>query len=394
MRDIPGFKIDKWAQEYTPKAEIKLHGSYATALTLNELQKLSSDSSRSPVDFDFQLAYGTATGLPALRKRVAEIHSSENVKLTEDNVVITPGSIMANYLVLTTICGKGDHLICQYPTYGQLYILPRFQGVDVDLWKMKAENDWIPKVEDLAAMIKPNTKAIVVNNPSNPTGTVLPDNVLKEILALAEKHNILVFADEVFSPLFHTSDPPPPPLVSLGYKKSVSTGSVSKSYGLPGIRVGWVVSQDPAILEQVITAMDYTTNFMSQLDEGVAAFALGPDVLPQLLERNLAGCRSRIATLDEFVKRNAGRCSWVAPKGAGTAFIRILNRDGTPVDDLKFCNQLVDKYGVSVIPGGQCFSDEGLDDFKGYIRLTLGDKPRFEEGLALIEKLLSEPEDF
>ena len=129
---------------------------------MNELQKLSSDSSRSPVDFDFQLAYGTATGLPALRKRVAEIHSSENVKLTEDNVVITPGSIMANYLVLTTICGKGDHLICQYPTYGQLYILPRFQGVDVDLWKMKAENDWIPKVEDLAAMIKPNTKAIVV----------------------------------------------------------------------------------------------------------------------------------------------------------------------------------------------------------------------------------------
>ena len=93
---------------------------------------------------------------------MAEIHSSENVKLTEDNVVITPGSIMANYLVLTTICGKGDHLICQYPTYGQLYILPRFQGVDVDLWKMKAENDWIPKVEDLAAMIKPNTKAIVV----------------------------------------------------------------------------------------------------------------------------------------------------------------------------------------------------------------------------------------
>lgn len=114
------------------------------------------------MNFDLPLNYGTPTGTPALRKRIAEIHSSESVKLTEENVVITPGSIMANYLVLTTICGKGDHLICQYPTYGQLYILPRFQGADVELWKMVAEDDWIPKVEDLAAMIKPNTKAIVL----------------------------------------------------------------------------------------------------------------------------------------------------------------------------------------------------------------------------------------
>lgn len=232
------------------------------------------------------------------------------------------------------------------------------------------------------------------SNPSNPTGTVLPEKVLREILDLAEKHDILVFSDEVFSPLFHTSDPPPPPLVSLGYKKSVSTGSVSKAHGLPGVRVGWVVSQDPEILDQVVTALDYTANFMSQLDEGVAAFALGPDVLPQLLGRNLAGCKTNIAILDDFVKRNAGRCRWVSPKGAGTAFIRILNRDGTPVDDLKFCNKLVEKYEVSAIPGGQCFSDEGLDDFKGYIRLALGDRPRFQEGLACIEKLISEPEDF
>jgi aspartate/methionine/tyrosine aminotransferase len=82
--------------------------------------------------------------------------------LTEDHVVITPGSIMANYLVLSSICGPGDHIICQFPTYGQLYLLPKHQGVDVDLWTMKAEDEWAPGVETLRSMVRPNTTAIII----------------------------------------------------------------------------------------------------------------------------------------------------------------------------------------------------------------------------------------
>jgi aspartate/methionine/tyrosine aminotransferase len=108
------------------------------------------------------LTYGNAQGSVKLRQRIAELHSTPDVNLTEDNVVITTGSILANYLVLTSFCGPGDHVICQYPTYGQLYILPRAMGAEVDMWKMRAEADWIPSLHELVAMIKPNTKVIII----------------------------------------------------------------------------------------------------------------------------------------------------------------------------------------------------------------------------------------
>lgn len=118
----------------------------------------------SPIDPELKLTYGQVKGSADLRRRIADLHSSSDVKLTEDNVVITPGSIMANYLVLASICGPGDHIICQFPTYGQLYLLPKHQGVDVDLWTMKSENEWAPDIEQLRQMIKPNTKAIIIKS--------------------------------------------------------------------------------------------------------------------------------------------------------------------------------------------------------------------------------------
>jgi aspartate/methionine/tyrosine aminotransferase len=114
------------------------------------------------VDATLNLTYGNVVGSVKLRQRIADLHSSPDLQLTADNVVITPGSIMANYLVLRTLCGPGDHVICQYPTYAQLYVLPRYLGADVELWKLREENGWAPNLEDLTAMIRPNTKVIIV----------------------------------------------------------------------------------------------------------------------------------------------------------------------------------------------------------------------------------------
>lgn len=141
---------------------IVLHpGSFVSALSLNDLRQLST-SADGPVDDNLQLTYGNTTGTVKLRQRIAELHSSPDSTLTAENVVITPGSIMANYLVLNTICGRRDHVICQYPTYAQLYILPRYIGAEVDLWKMREEDDWAPSIEELVALIRPNTKAIII----------------------------------------------------------------------------------------------------------------------------------------------------------------------------------------------------------------------------------------
>ncbi|KAM6537838.1 hypothetical protein FALCPG4_003741 [Fusarium falciforme] len=294
---------------------------------------------------------------------------------------------MANYLVLAAICGAGDHIICQYPTYGQLYLLPRYSGVDVSLWAMHENNDWSCNVEELAGMIKANTKAIIINNPNNPTGAVISKDKLKEILTLAREHGIVVFSDEVYSPLFHTSNRPPP-LVSLGYSHAISTGSVSKAHGLPGIRVGWVVSQNAEILQRITTLRDYTTTSVSQLDDSVAAFALSEEVLPRLMERNMAACAESMTILDDFIERNARRCRWAKPDGAATAFVQILNEDGSASDDVAFSKQLAEQEGIVVLPGGHCFGEAGVNDLKGYIRLPLGQPRLLDAVLETLEKFI------
>lgn len=129
-------------------------------LSLKDLQQLHP-AGRDPIDAELKLGYLTG-GSTELRRRIAEIHSSESVQLTESNVAITTGSITANYLVLSTLFGPRDHLICQFPAYGQLYQVPKYNGVDVDLWAADPAKDWIPDVEDLRRMIRPNTKAIIL----------------------------------------------------------------------------------------------------------------------------------------------------------------------------------------------------------------------------------------
>jgi DNA-binding transcriptional MocR family regulator len=137
-------------------------GSVIRPLTLNELQLLSPDPTQSPVDLDLSLTYGDSQGSLKLRESIARINSSTDIKLGADNVIITPGTIMANYLALTSIIGAGDHVICQYPTFAQLYEIPRIQGAEVSLWKAKRQDNWAPNIEELEAMIRPNTKAIII----------------------------------------------------------------------------------------------------------------------------------------------------------------------------------------------------------------------------------------
>ncbi|CAJ0554947.1 Ff.00g134600.m01.CDS01 [Fusarium sp. VM40] len=387
MPEIPEFKMDRWIEEYGPRGRIGLYGSYASALSLNELQKLAPNTNAPLLDPDLPLSYGTTLGSVRLRERIAELHSSPEVELTAANVVITPGSSMANHLVLATLCGPGDHIICQYPTYGPLYLLPKHSGVDVSLWGLKEAEGWSLDLEELANMIKPNTKLIIICNPNNPTGTVIPRDTLEQVLALAQKNNIVVFSDEVFSPAFHTKDQPPP-LVSLGSPRTLSTGSLSKAYALPGIRIGWVVSQDKEIIRQVSTLRDYTTISVSLLDDSVGAFALSKEVLPRLMERNLRIFAESINLLDGFVKRNAQRCRWTKPKGSGVAFVQILNKDGSASDDLVFSKKLVEEAGITVLPSSYSFAEEGANNLKGYLRIEIGSPERLREGLVAIEEFL------
>lgn len=213
---------------------------------------------------------------------------------------------------------------------------------------------------------------IILNNPNNPTGATIPREVLSKIIDVARQHDIIVFSDEVYRPLFHSLSPHeiPPSALSLGYSKVVVTSSMSKAWALAGIRVGWLASRDPSIIEAVASARDYTTISVSQLDDQVARYTLSRDVRPQLLRRNIALAQTNLRILDQFVRDHADVCKWVKPTAGTTGLVQFRRRaDGKPVDDEAFCKDVLEKTKVMFLPAARCFGHGVTDAFDGCVRI-------------------------
>jgi aspartate/methionine/tyrosine aminotransferase len=339
------------------------------SVSIDQLRELSEDKTSDVLNTDRVLTYGAIRGAEDLRNNLARLYSAKVTSpLSPDNILTTPGAIQANYLVAYSLVGEGDHVICQYPTYQSLYDVPRSLGADVDLWKMQPDKNWELDLETLKLLIKPNTKLIVINNPNNPTGAILGKTFLEKLVAIATEHDITILADEVYRPIFHSISPLdkdfPPSLLSMGYKNVIVTGSMSKAYSLAGIRVGWIASRNPEIIEKIASARHYTTISVSGLDEQVAAYALSPATVHGLLARNIQLARTNLALLEKFVIKNEDECEWVKPVAGTTAFIKF-HREGKPVDSVDFCRKLLEKTGVLFVPGTHSFGEE----FKGYVRV-------------------------
>jgi aspartate/methionine/tyrosine aminotransferase len=150
----------------------------------------------------------------------------------------------------------------------------------------------------------------------------------------------------------------------MGYKKAIVTGSMSKAYSMAGIRIGWIASRDAELIEKIAEGRHYTTISVSQLDEQVAAYALHQNTVHSLLGRNIQLAKTNLALLERFMIKNEDNCDWVKPVAGTTAFIRF-HREGQAVDSVDFCEKLLEKTGVMLVPGSECFGKE----FKGYVRV-------------------------
>ena len=214
----------QWMDEYeTTPGVLNIAETCATSISIDDLVALCEDPNiPHPINTSTKLTYGAIRGSPALRERLASLYSARvSSPLSPENILITPGAIAANFLLLYTLIGPGDHIICVHPTYQQLYSVPESLGAEVSLWKLKKEKNYIPDIEDLKPLIKENTKMIIINNPNNPTGSTIPKSVLTSLVELARPKNLIILSDEVYRPLFHgispmdavrPSPPPFPPL--------------------------------------------------------------------------------------------------------------------------------------------------------------------------------------
>ena len=341
----------EWMDNHETTAKYNIAETCAASISIDDLLNLAENQKKIPlVPSSTKLTYGTIRGSDALRGNLAGLYSARALSpMSKDNILVTPGAIAANFLVLYTLISAGDHVICHYPTYEQLYQIPASLGAEVSLWKADPSNKWQLDVEELKGMIKSNTKMIILNNPNNPTGAIIPKSTLDSIISIARDGDITVLSDEVYRPLFHSIEPMdeefPPSAINMGYDKVVVTGSLSKAYSLAGIRTGWIACKSKAVIDACAGVRHYTTISVSMLDQAIAAEALSENCIHALLRRNIQLAKTNLAILDKFIEEHRWACSWVKPVAGTTAFVKFAKM-GKPVDDEAFCETLQEKTGV------------------------------------------------
>ncbi|KAL5119489.1 hypothetical protein ACEQ8H_002554 [Pleosporales sp. CAS-2024a] len=388
MVKINDFAVESWMDATEDHCKYNLAETCCASISVDQLRALSENKTGQVLDTSKPLTYGAIRGSAPLRNNLARLYSAKvATPLPADNILTTPGAIQANYLATYALVGRGDHVICHYPTYQSLYEVPKQMGAEVDLWTAAPANNWIPAIDDLKALLRPNTKLIIINNPNNPTGAVLNKSFLQQIVDIASEKKITILGDEVYRPMFHSISPIdkefPPSLLSMGYKNVIVTGSMSKAYSLAGIRVGWIASRNSELIETIAAARHYTTISVSHLDEQVAAFALSASTVHALLAHNLQLAKANMALMEKFVIKNEDECEWVKPLGGTTAFVKF-HREGQPVDSVDFCNQLLEQTGVLFAPG-TCFGHE----WKGYVRIGFVNHTEIvEQGLNAATKFI------
>ncbi|OJJ46898.1 hypothetical protein ASPZODRAFT_151500 [Penicilliopsis zonata CBS 506.65] len=393
MVKLETFAVEQWMDEYETTATYNIAETCSASVSLDQLQELSEDQSGHPLTFTEKLTYGPIRGSDRLRETIARLYSVRTPSpLPRDNVLICSGAIQANFLLYYALLGPGDHVICHYPTYQQLYAVPASLGAEVSLWKAKETDGWKLDVKELESLIRPNTKLIILNNPQNPTGAIIPAGTLDEIVEVARKSSIYIHADEVYRPLFHSIGPMdkdfPLSILSLGYERTIATCSMSKAYSLAGIRVGWVASRDREVIEICASARHYTTISVGQIDDAIASYALAPTCIHNLLKRNIELAKKNLAILESFIEAHRWACSWTRPRAGTTAFVRFTKM-GKPVDDVAFCQMLLERAGVMFVPGSSCFG--GGQEFKGYVRVGFVQETEvLEKGLDALRSFMED----
>lgn len=285
------------------------------------------------------LAYTDHRGRPSLRARVA----SEGEGLRAEHVLITAGAAAALFIVATSLLKAGDHLIVADPNYATNLETPRAIGCEVSRLPLRFEEGFRLDLDRLKALMRPETRLISLTAPHNPSGTLLDRDTLHALIALVEAHGCYLLLDETYREL---SDEPLLPLAASLSPKAISISSLSKAFGLPGLRIGWLISQDPTLQELFLAAKEQIYVCNPVLDEALADVAL--EKKAQLLPPILAHRRVAFARLQHWMAGESW-LEWVRPGGGVVCFPRIKADAGVDVE--RFYHQLNQVYNTWVGPG-------------------------------------------
>lgn len=343
---IKTFKVEQWMNEYENDATYNLAETCIDSLSLRELLKLAG---KDPEQFmaslvDTRMTYSHIMGSPELLTGIASLYQ----EIKPDDIIPTHGAIGANHQVLVTLLESTDSMVSVAPTYQQHYSIPESIGAEVNILQLLPENNFLPDLDELRRLVKQNTKLITINNPNNPTGALIPEKLLKEIIEIAKGVGAYVLSDEVYRGIsedgsYMTS------IVDL-YEKGISVGSMSKAYSLAGLRLGWIVSKDQELIHLCKERRDYDTISCGVMDDLLASLALKHK--DAIINRNREIIIHNRRILDQWVNSDP-HVSYIKPQAGNTALIYY----DVDMTSRELCTTLLRETGVFFTPG-DCFDLE------------------------------------
>ncbi len=343
---IEPFFVEQWMNAHETTATWNIAETCVHSLTLEALLELSGDADGVLRRLrETRLGYGDIVGSPRLRAAIAALYGEH---IGPENVLTANGAIGANFLALYALAEPGTSVVSVQPTYQQLYSVPEALGAEVHAVRLREADGYMPDIDAIRAACDARTRLVILNNPNNPTGALIDEPSLSEIVEVAREHDAWLFCDEVYRRLEHEPGTTAPSVADL-YEKGVSSGSMSKSYSLAGLRTGWVAGPQE-LIERCLEVRDYTTISAGVLDDALAAVAL--EHIDAVLARSLAIVRGNLAVVDAWVASEP-RLRYVRPRAGTTALVRYEH----DIPSVTFCQELFDLNGAFVVPGA-AFGEE------------------------------------
>ncbi len=335
--DLRPFALERYFAKYEFSAKYLLSSSDCDGLLQSELVGMA-DAETADLWQNLSLGYTESLGHTLLREEISRLYQDIS---PEDCLVIVPEEGI--FIALNSILNAGDHVICTFPGYQSLYEVARGLGCEVTRWQPDEQDGWRFDPAFLKANIRPNTKLVIVNFPHNPTGSYPSLDDYQKILDLARENNLYLFSDEMYR--FLEYDPAIRlPSACEAYEKAISLFGMSKSFGMAGARVGWLVARDRALFAKMAAFKDYTTICGSAPSEILSIIALRSK--ERIIARHLARIKRNLALLDGFFEEFSGRFAWVRPR-AGTIAFPGLKGTTTASD---FCRKVVQEANIMLLP--------------------------------------------
>lgn len=340
---IKPFAVEEWMNAWEVGAKYNIAETCVDSISMNDLFELTGEDKTEFLNrlCARRLSYGDIEGLPEFRKGVCGLYKTLNI----ENIVPTHGASGANHHVFYSLISPGDRVVSIMPTYQQLYSIPESYGADVQILHLSKENNYLPDLEKLRRLVTPKTKMICINNPNNPTGALMSEQILREIVEIARSADAWILCDEVYRHLSQ-EDGWCPSIVDL-YEKGISVSSMSKVFSLAGLRLGWIATHDMSVVKSCLSHRDYNLVSCGVFDEMLAAVALKHR--DKLLERSRKIVRENLQILGDWVGSEP-HVSYVKPK-AGTTALVYYDLD---ISSYEFCEEMYKKTGAFVTPG-DCF---------------------------------------